>query len=174
MKTIFALNAAIEVLGNNVRNISINGFEYAGGYRSQHEWPQRDFMFKFKLVCSRRHLQVLKNYGVKINFDEIKKMKHNSIGINGNTITTMAIASMTTLMNIEKFTRDNHLNEVDIHNDYQLANSGWIFKKKHEPVDTHNVAAHIHRREAIRKQVRKLSMPRTTPYQMMCATKYNF
>ncbi len=127
MKTIFALSKTIEVLGEDVRDMKINGFEYVGGFRSRYG-VKRGFVFSFQIECAPKHFQTLKSKGIKFDFSKIDK---KSSGRNGNTILTIATAEISDLVNIEKYTRDNHICAVSITNDFQLAEAGWKFREKY-------------------------------------------
>lgn len=115
----------------------------------------------FKLVFRPDHIQTLIGMGVKIDLDKCamsnlsataKRFKagreairqgryapyyyqgdpaNQQTGVIENWLETKVKCSIDGLKNLDKFCRDNHRNEIAIHNDTILAVNGWFFKAKY-------------------------------------------
>ncbi len=113
----------------------------------------------FRLNFLTIHIQKLKEMGVKIDLNEVKMSnlsekalrykkgrdaikqgryapyyymgnpENNQTGIIENWLETSATCSLSTLENLDKFCRENHRNELAIHNTTVLTTNGWKIKE---------------------------------------------
>lgn len=121
----------------------------------------RNSVIKFRLNFRPDHIQALLNLGVQIDFSTVKMSgisesakrfkegreaikqgryapyyymgdpANNQTGVIENWLDADASCSPSTLRDLDKICRDNHRNQVSIHNDHQLRAAGWKFKIKY-------------------------------------------
>lgn len=157
MKTIKFLNEAINLMTTNgtPANINIGTFEIKSK-GDLHFWAGRtgtfdDYSLLFDIVFTTQHIQLLIEMGVRLNFKTIRTdmsdrspfYKTGKAAIkNGryyqrtgcvaeNWLRASATCSISTLTQLDKLCRDNHLGEIAIHNDTVLAKAGIEMGKKY-------------------------------------------
>lgn len=164
MKTITAIIELDKIMrsdngfGNSPSNsgfyrAEVNGFKIKSSY-----WTYGSEV-SFKLNFRPDHIQELRRLGVNIHLaphrDLIKSGRYRPYRHNfyeENWITADATCSIHTLAKLDLFCRDNHIDEVAIHNDFQLEGAGWNFKKK-APVSQHPESFFARFEKMIRKNI---------------------
>lgn len=152
MKTIVKLTQIAEILNGenfelNYNNFQVRNFEY----------------IKFEIELSNKHIQTLLDLGIAFDFST----KRKSNGRNDNDFVMNAVASVSELNAIEKFSRDNRLNKISMINNHQIVQAGFPLKNMRieegrlaygfKFPENKDLISHIEKLEAIRKQVRKMN-----------------
>lgn len=131
----------------------------------------------FDLECSNKHLQALKQMGITIDFSSKKKSNNT----NDNDFIFKAKATPYNLVEIEKFSRENHIYKISIINNHQAVLAGFPLKNmrieegrlqygfRYSKNET--LISHIEKIQAIRKEVRKNFKKETNVYTNRCSVK---
>lgn len=141
--------------------IEVGTFKVSGNWAGRYNYSQIKFKIKFRLNFRPDHIQKLIELGVTIDFPSVvmadlspkaKRFKagrdairqgryapyyyegdpaNRQTGVIENWLNADASCNSLTLSALDNFCRDNHHNEIAIHNDTSLKGCGWRFKIKY-------------------------------------------